>query len=157
MSELKLKVIELQTLETYPLRIAVLRNNTPTSDPKYAEDSKPGTIHLGIYDANKNLIGTSTWVLNPWQNDINAQAIQLRGMAVAKNLQGTGLGALLLRAGVIHAEKLKAKYIWAKARDSALNFYLRHDFAAVGDGFTEGITQMPHHLVVRELKISAKS
>ncbi|MEN9648684.1 MAG: hypothetical protein RLZ17_720, partial [Actinomycetota bacterium] len=41
--------------------------------------------------------------------------------------------------------------IWAKARDSAINFYLQHDFSVVGDGFTEGTTQMPHHLVVRKI------
>ncbi len=151
MSNTKLEVIEIQTSETYSLRTAVLRNDTPTSDPRYAEDSKPGTVHLGIFDQDKNLIGTSTWVVNPWQEDSTAQAIQLRGMAVAKNRQGAGLGAMLLTAGVIHAEKLKAKYIWAKARDSALNFYLRHDFLVVGEGFTEGITQMPHHLVVRRI------
>ena len=151
MSNTKLEVIEIQTSETYGLRTAVLRDNTPTSDPKYAEDSNPGTVHLGIFDAHENLIGTSTWVINPWQEDSKAQAIQLRGMAVAKNRQSAGLGAMLLTAGVIHAEKLKAKYIWAKARDSALNFYLRHDFSVVGDGFTEGTTQMPHHLVVRKI------
>ena len=151
MSNTKLEVIEIQTSETYGLRTAVLRDNTPTSDPKYAEDSNPGTVHLGIFDAHENLIGTSTWVINPWQEDSTAHAIQLRGMAVAKNRQSVGLGAMLLTAGVTHAEKLKAKYIWAKARDSALNFYLRHDFSVVGDGFTEGTTQMPHHLVVRKI------
>lgn len=151
MSNTKLEVVELQTSETYELRTAVLRDKTPTSDPKYAEDSNPGTVHLGIFDAHENLIGTSTWVINPWQEDSTAQAIQLRGMAVAKNRQSAGLGTMLLTAGVIHAEKLKAKYIWAKARDSALNFYLRHDFLVVGDGFTEGTTQMPHHLVVHKI------
>ena len=151
MSNTKLEVVKLQTSETYALRTAVLRDNTPTSDPKYAEDSNQGTVHLGIFDAHENLIGTSTWVINPWQEDSTAQAIQLRGMAVAKNRQSAGLGTMLLTAGVIHAEKLKAKYIWAKARDSALNFYLRHDFLVVGEGFTEGTTQMPHHLVVRKI------
>lgn len=151
MSNSKLEVVELQTSETYELRTAVLRDNTPTSDPKYAEDSKTGTVHLGILDEHKQLIGTSTWVINPWQNDSAALAIQLRGMAVAKHQQNSGIGAMLLTAGVAHAKKLGAKYIWAKARDSALNFYLRHEFVVVGDGFTEGITQMPHHLVVREI------
>ena len=151
MSNTKLEVVKLQTSETYVLRTAVLRDNTPTSDPKYAEDLNPGTVHLGIFDAHENLIGTSTWVINPWQEDSTAQAIQLRGMAVATIHQKSGLGKLLLDAGVIHAEKLKAKYIWAKARDSALNFYLRNNFVSVGDGFTEGTTQMPHHLVVRKI------
>ncbi len=151
MSNTKLEVVKLQTSETYDLRTAVLRADTPTSDPKYAEDSKPGTVHLGIFDENKNLIATSTWVINPWQEDLSAMAIQLRGMAVATIHQKSGLGKLLLDAGITHAKTHNAKYVWAKARDSALNFYLRNNFVSVGDGFTEGVTQMPHHLVVREI------
>ncbi len=151
MSNTKLEVVKLQTSETYDLRTAVLRADTPTSDPKYAEDTKQGTVHLGIFDENKNLIATSTWVINPWQHDLLVTAVQLRGMAVATIHQKSGLGKLLLNAGIVHAKTLDAKYIWAKARDSALNFYLRNNFVSVGDGFTEGVTQMPHHLVVREI------
>jgi predicted GNAT family N-acyltransferase len=146
-----LQVVKISTEETYALRTAVLRADTPTSDPKYAEDSKPGTIHLGIFDENKNLIATSTWVINPWQEDPSAIAIQLRGMAVATSYQKSGLGKLLLDAGIIHAKTLNAKYAWAKARDSALDFYLRNNFVSFGGGFTEGVTQMPHHLVVQKL------
>ena len=142
------QVAIVSTEETYALRTAVLRADTPTSDPKYAEDTKQGTIHLGIFDQNKKLIATSTWVINPWQHDPSATAIQLRGMAVATDHQGSGLGKQLLDAGISHAKTLNAKYIWAKARDSALSFYLGNNFVAVGDGFTEGVTQLPHHLVV---------
>ena len=145
------QVAIVSTDETYALRTAVLRADTPTADPKYAEDTKQGTVHLGIFDQNKTLIATSTWVINPWQHDPSALAIQLRGMAVATNHQESGLGKLLLDAGISHAKTLDAKYIWAKARDSALAFYLRNNFVSVGDGFTEGVTQMPHHLVVREI------
>ena len=108
-------------------------------------------LHLGIFDENTNLIATSTWVINPWQDDSSATAMQLRGMAVATNQQKSGLGKLLLDAGITHAKTHNAKYVWAKARDSALNFYLRNNFVSVGDGFTEGVTQMPHHLVVQKL------
>ena len=151
MSNTKLEVVRLQTSETYDLRTAVLRADTPTSDPKYAEDTKQGTVHLGIFDENKNLIATSTWVINPWQHDLLVTAVQLRGMAVATIHQKSGLGKLLLDAGITHAKTHNAKYVWAKARDSALDFYLRNNFVSVGDGFTEGVTQMPHHLVVKEL------
>ena len=145
------QVAIVSTAETYALRTAVLRADTPTTDPKYAEDLKPGTIHLGIFDENKTLIATSTWVINPWQDDPSATAIQLRGMAVATSNQKSGLGKILLDAGVTHATSHSATYIWAKARDSALDFYLRNSFVSVGGGFTEGVTQMPHHLVVREI------
>jgi predicted GNAT family N-acyltransferase len=150
-AEHNFQVVKIATEETYALRKAVLRADTPTSDPKYAEDSKPGTIHLGIFDENKNLIATSTWVINQWQEDPSAIAIQLRGMAVATSYQKSGLGKLLLDAGIIHAKTLNAKYAWAKARDSALDFYLRKNFVSFGGGFTEGVTQMPHHLVVQKL------
>lgn len=145
------QVVKIATEETYALRTAVLRADTPSKDPKYAEDSKPGTVHLGIFDENKNLIATSTWVINPWQIDPSAMAIQLRGMAVATSYQKSGLGKLLLDSGITHAKTHNAKYVWAKARDSALDFYLRNNFVSVGDGFTEGVTQLPHHLVVRKI------
>jgi len=151
-AEPNFQVVKITTEETYALRTAVLRADTPTSDPKYAEDSKHGTVHLGIFDTNKILIATSTWVINPWQEDPSAIAIQLRGMAVAASYQKSGLGKLLLDSGITHAKTHNAKFVWAKARDSALNFYLRNEFVSVGDGFTEGVTQMPHHLVVRNLR-----
>ena len=153
MAKPNFQVVKITTEETYALRSAVLRADTPTSDPRYAEDSKHGTVHLGIFDENKNLIATSTWVINSWQEDPSAIAIQLRGMAVATSYQKSGLGKLLLDSGITHAKTHNAKYVWAKARDSALNFYLRNDFKSVGDGFTEGVTQMPHHLVVKEVRV----
>lgn len=151
MTEHDFRVVKIATEETYALRIAVLRADTPTSDPKYAEDSQQGTVHLGVFDQDKVLIATSTWVINPWQDDLSSIAIQLRGMAVATSYQRSGLGKILLDAGITHAKTRDAKYVWAKARDSALNFYLGNKFISVGDGFTEGVTQMPHHLVVRKL------
>jgi GNAT superfamily N-acetyltransferase len=90
-------------------------------------------------------------VLNPWQEDPNAIAVQLRGMAVAVNKQSSGLGKILIDAGVAHAKSHSAIYIWAKARDAAMNFYLRNEFVVVGESFTEGVTQLPHHLVVRKI------
>ncbi|MGA0765576.1 MAG: GNAT family N-acetyltransferase, partial [Ilumatobacteraceae bacterium] len=128
MAEPNFQVVKITTEETYALRTAVLRADTPTSDPKYAEDSKLGTVHLGVFDQDKVLIATSTWVINPWQDDPSAIAIQLRGMAVATKYQKSGLGKLLLDSGITHAKTHNAKYVWAKARDSALNFYLRNDF-----------------------------
>ena len=145
------QIVRIATDETYILRTTVLRIGTPTSDPKYPEDSKQGTVHLGIFDEHKILIATSTWVINPWQQEPTATAIQLRGMAVALSHQKSGLGKQLLDAGIGHAKTIHAKYLWAKARDSALPFYLSNNFVSVGDGFTEGITQMPHRLVVLKL------
>ena len=145
------KVVEIKTHETLPLRAAVLRADTPNKNASYPEDTKPGTIHLGIFDEDKTLVATSTWVINPWQEDPTAIAVQLRGMAVAVNKQSSGLGKILIDAGVAHAKSHSAIYIWAKARDAAMNFYLHNEFAVVGESFIEGVTQLPHHLVVRKI------
>ena len=39
----------------------------------------------------------------------------------------------------------------ARARDSALGFYAKHDCRVVGDGFIDATTELPHHVVVRDL------
>jgi GNAT superfamily N-acetyltransferase len=139
-------VVELTADETHPLRLAVLRGDTPTKGTAFAEDLMPGTFHLGIRDGQE-LIAVSTWAPRPY-ND--TPAVQLRGMATAPQLQGRGLGSLLLEAGCLRAAKI-ADLVWARARDTALEFYLRHGFTVEGDGFIDEHTQKPHHVIVRPL------
>ena len=60
-----------------------------------------------------------------------------------------GLGALLIERGMRHAASVGAAIVWARARDSALYFYERRGFEVRGEGFIDGPTAMPHHIVVR--------
>lgn len=141
------EVVELSPEETHSLRLAVLRHDTPTKDVSFAEDTDPGAVHLGLR-VDGELVATSTWISRP-HND--QPAIQLRGMATAHDLQGTGLGGRLLEAGCQRAAATGAVLVWARARDAALDFYLRHGFVVEGEGFIDATTQLPHHLVVRRL------
>ena len=143
------EVVELAPAETYPLRLAVLRHDTPTKDVTFAEDTDPGAIHLGLR-VDGELVATSTWIPRPHNGQ---PAVQLRGMATAHRLQGTGLGGLLLEAGCTRAAATGVQLVWARARDAALDFYLRHDFQVEGDGFVDATTDLPHHLVVRHLVV----
>ena len=68
-------------------------------------------------------------------------------MAVDQSLQSTGLGAELLLYGIQLAQRNGAGIVWARARDSALKFYEKNDFTAVGDAFLDEATGMSHHLV----------
>lgn len=147
MSAPEVEVVELSAEETHPLRLAVLRHDTPTKDVSFAEDTDPGAIHLGIRVGGE-LIATSTWIPRPHNEQ---PAIQLRGMATAHHLQGTGLGGKLLEDGCRRAAATGARLVWARARDAALDFYLRHGFAVEGEGFVDATTNLPHHLVVRHL------
>jgi hypothetical protein len=57
---------------------------------------------------------------------------------------------MLLEAGCGRAAAA-APLVWARARDTALEFYLRHDFVVDGDGFIDDQTLKPHHTIVRRL------
>ena len=147
-----MRVADIDLQDTYALRLAVLRNNTPTTNVRFAEDLWPGVFHLGIRDDDDQLIAISSWV--PRNLDVlhDMQGLQLRGMATAHVMQGNGAGAMLVSAGVQRAEHLGFDLVWANARDTALAFYARHGLIAIGDGFIEQATQLPHHVVIRKLR-----
>ena len=140
-------VVEVPTGEVLVLRMSVLRDGTPSQDPRYAEDDTEGSVHLGIRDSGV-LIACSTWLPRPWPLDVDVPATQLRGMAVAKHLQSKGLGRILLRAGIDRAMSMGSTYVWARARDNALYFYEKNGFATVGDQFVDEATGLGHHLVM---------
>ena len=140
-------VVDLTAEETHPLRLAVLRFDTPTKEVVFAEDTWPGALHLGLR-VDGELVATSSWV--PREHD-GRPAVQLRGMATARHLQGSGLGGVLLEAGCVRLASTGLTLVWARARDAALAFYLRHEFQVEGDGFIDQNTQLPHHLVVRQI------
>ncbi|TRZ73338.1 MAG: GNAT family N-acetyltransferase [Actinobacteria bacterium] len=143
-------VEQVPTSDVLVLRMSVLRDGTPSQDPRYAEDDTEGSVHLGIQNGGV-LIACSTWLPRPWPLDESAPATQLRGMAVAKHLQSKGLGRILLKAGIRRAHSLESTYVWARARDNALYFYERNGFATVGDQFIDEATGLGHHLVMIEV------
>ena len=144
MGEVELRVVELTAAETHPLRLAVLRFDTASKVVSFAEDDWPGTVHIGLHDGSA-VVAISTWVRRA---HLGEPGVQLRGMATAHHLQGRGAGGVLLEAGVSRAFGVTA-VVWARARDAALGFYVRHGFTVEGDGFIDELTQKPHHLIVR--------
>ena len=139
-------IVELTAEQTHPLRLVVLRSDTPNTAVTFAEDHLPGTVHLGVLDGDE-IVAISTWAPRPYEGE---PAVQLRGMATAPHLQGQGVGALLLEAGCGRAASTTS-LVWARARDTALDFYVRHGFVVDGDGFVDGDTAKPHHLIHRRL------
>jgi len=132
------------------LRVAVLRKGTPATECNYLEDSYPDVVHFAIIHEG-TAVATSTWFMSECPEKLGVSAMQLKGMAVADELQGAGLGALLIDAGLALAKERGATIVWARARDSAMGFYEQLGFTSTGDGFVDGPTAMPHHIVVRTL------
>lgn len=145
-----LRVVELLAEQTHDLRRRVLRSGTPSSDVSFPEDGWPGTVHLGAL-VGDSVVGTSTWITSAWADAPERAAVQLRGMATEPALQGHGIGAVLVQAGLDRAAAAGAELAWANARDSALGFYERTGWTVVGDGFVSMATALPHHAVVIEL------
>ncbi len=139
--------VEIRAADTHPLRLSVLRFDTPTKEVVFAEDEWPGSWHLGVR-VEGELVATSSWVPRPYEG---RHAVQLRGMASARHLQSNGLGGALLEHGCEVAGRNGFELVWARARDAALGFYTRHGFTVVGEGFVDETTQLPHHLIVRDL------
>lgn len=144
-------VEQVPTAEVLVLRMAVLRDGTPSQDPRYADDDAEGSVNLGIRESGI-LVACSTWLPRPWPLDADAPATQLRGMAVAKHLQSKGLGRILLQAGIDRAASTGSTYVWARARDNALYFYEKNGFATVGDQFIDDASGLGHHLVMLKNK-----
>jgi GNAT superfamily N-acetyltransferase len=150
-NHLDIHIRPMTSLEVRPLRLEVLRAGMVNQTVHFDGDDDPTTIHLGAFDQDQNNVGVSTWMQRPFPLAEEHKALQLRGMATAVNVQGQGIGALLLVAGQSHGREIGAHLIWANARDAALNFYNRHGYSTVGEGFIETVTQLPHHKVVKYL------
>ena len=144
-------VVELTAEETHPLRRSVLRTGTRSDVVVFEGDDLPTTFHLGARTATGALIGISTWMARAYPDRPAEVGYQLRGMATDPTHRGTGAGAAMLVAGLDRCRALGAGVVWARARDTALGFYERHGFTAVGLGYTDLTTGLPHHDIVLDL------
>lgn len=144
------EIVSLPTADVLDLRVRVLRRGTPYTHADYPEDSYPDVTNFCIL-RDGSPVATSTWFSKECPEIPGVPAVQLKGMAVDDSLQGAGLGARLIARGLDHARTKGAQVVWARARDSALYFYERRGFRVVGEGFIDGPTAMPHHIVVIDL------
>jgi predicted GNAT family N-acyltransferase len=63
------------------------------------------------------------------------RSFRLRGMATHPQYRGQGLGAALLRKCIEQARHAGGEVLWCNARTSAIEFYRRAGFEAVGEEF----------------------
>ena len=144
MDEAGIVIRELSTAETKPIRKLMLRTGTPSTSVDFTRDDDPATVHLGA-ELDGRLVGVSSW-LRTVDAD-GATRVQLRAMAVLDDVQGLGIGAMIVAEGVRRARDADVDEVWANARDTALSFYTRCGFSVEGDGFVTRDTGMPHHVI----------
>ena len=145
------EVVEIDAAATHDLRRRVLRSGTPTTEVRWDDDELPVTNHLGVM-VDGHLVAVSTWILRPHPDHPAIPGVQLRGMATDPTMQGRGIGALLLREGLRRSAAAGAGLVWARARDTAVPFYVAHGFETFGRGYVDLTTQIPHHDVIHVLR-----
>lgn len=147
-----MRVVEIDAEAAHDLRRRVLRGGRPDAEIAYAEDDHPDALHLGVLGGDDRIVAVATWSPAPTPRRPGARAWRLRGMAVEPDLQGAGVGALLLGAAVERLAAAGVEVLWADGRDTALRFYERHGWVVEGDGYPSGPDDIPHHTVVCDLR-----
>jgi predicted GNAT family N-acyltransferase len=132
--------------EVRPLRMAVLRPNQPVVASDY--DRRPDARHVAAY-ADGSVVGCASVFPSPYDGE--PQAWQLRGMAVAMDRQGTGIGEQVLLGAIDIVRDAGAPLLWAHARMTALGFYERIGFKAVGEEYRHGPLELPHKTILLTL------
>lgn len=126
--------------DTLALRGRVLRDGQPHEG--FPEDDWPDTFHV-LAREDGEVVGVATFI--PRED-----GWQLRGMAVAPEVQGRGVGRALLEVAYERLRSLGAARAWANGRDTALGFYERLGWRVVGDGFTMA-SGVAHHRIELDL------
>jgi GNAT superfamily N-acetyltransferase len=81
-----------------------------------------------------------------------AGTIKMRQVAVEPGMQGRGVGSLLVAAAEAEAVSRGFTKMILHARDTAVPFYLRLDYAVNGDAFDE--VTIPHFAMEKDLRSS---
>jgi GNAT superfamily N-acetyltransferase len=149
---MQVEVIPVTAEDVLPLRRLVLRADTPDAPADFPEDNLPGTVHLaarrGDRAGGRAVVAVATLFPSGFEAWPAGEAWQLRGMAVSPDVQGQGVGAVVLAEGVRLVREAGGVVLWAKGRDSAVGFYERQGWEVVGDGYEYGPARLPHHTVM---------
>ncbi len=137
------QIVELRAQDTHSLRKTILRDGTASDVVEFDGDDLPGTLHLGV-KIDDQIVAISTWHVRNHSDHPDRLGVQLRGMATAAPHRGSGTSAALLAAGVERCRASGAELVWAHARVTALNFYVRNGFATVGDQYVDATTGLAH-------------
>lgn len=137
------EIVELRARDTHPLRKTILRDGTASDVVEFDGDNLPSTFHLGV-TIDDQIVAISTWHVRHHSDHPDRLGVQLRGMATTARHRGSGTSAALLAAGVERCRASGAELVWAHARVTALNFYLRNGFAPIGDEYVDATTGLAH-------------
>jgi len=133
--------------KTYLVRHPVLREGRPVEDCIFEGDELETTLHFGLFKDN-HLIAVASFMENANPLFLEQNQFQLRGMAVLKEFQGTGVGHKILNHAEHILKQKSASVIWCNARETAVNFYKKNQFKIFGEPFT--IPKIGLHYIMKK-------
>ena len=129
----RFKIIEPKTpaqWENYfQLRYEILRKPWGQSPDTTKDESEDISVHYLVMDEFDDIVGAGRLQLN------TSEQGQVRSMAIKTNLQGSGIGSLLLRHIETQAIKKGLKEIILDARENAVEFYLKNGYEITGPSY----------------------
>ena len=140
-----LKIIDHGTFEyqqMIQMRNDILRKPLGLSFTSEELEKEKEEVLIGAFEEEK-MLGCCMLVR---ENDNNCR---LRQMAVLNNLQGKGIGRALMHFAENIARDLGYRKIIMHARKTALGFYEKLGYSAVGDEFLE--VTLPHYVMEKRL------
>ena len=139
---------QITAVKAYPLRQEILRPDGTLEDCQFDGDELASTIHFGLFDGDALVAIASVYCRDYESNEYYVgKGYQLRSMAVAKAVQGQGVGQRLLTAICDEMKAMDVDYLWANARVSAVAFYQRAGFDISPDVFDIADVGPHQHIV----------
>ncbi|HMK05908.1 MAG TPA: GNAT family N-acetyltransferase [Flavobacterium sp.] len=117
--------------DTFSVRHPVLRAGKPILSCSFDGDDLQTTKHFGLF-INNNLIAVISIFENSSAVFNEARQFQIRGMAVLENHQKQGYGEKLIQYVEDYIAKQEGNLIWFNARERAVGFYQKLDYATIG-------------------------
>ncbi len=145
-----MKIVEISPSETLPIRNEILRPGEDIQQCVFEGDSAPDTRHFGAQDGDGTIVGIVSVYRKGNPSISSGNTFQIRAMATLPNVRKKGVGRLLVAAAENHASTEGASFIWANARSTAVDFYVKSGYTLASAEFLiEGVGA--HHLVVKSL------
>lgn len=146
MSTQAIEVREVPVQEIIDLRHTILRNGLARELAHFDGDNEPSTHHVAAFVGDQ-IVGCGTVLRRPFRG---RDGWQVRGMAVATEMQGKGVGHRLLEALVDIVRQNGGTLMWCNSRTGAVRFYQKHGWKVHGSEFLVDHAG-PHYVMSRDL------
>jgi GNAT superfamily N-acetyltransferase len=125
------------------LRFEIMRKPLGLSFSTEELAKEKNDILIGAFDEDEM---TGCCILT----DISSGSVKLRQMAVLKNMQGKGIGEMIIQFAENIARDKGYRTLTMHARDTAIGFYEKYGYKVEGGGFIE--INIPHHIMKKNLR-----